>query len=218
MGRPKIDRPANLSPNGERNRQQWDRQDHEGSEAYRAFCAYRDSHPNERTYEKISQTLSCSIQLVKRWGSHHRWVSRAMAWDDYIDSLQQERSIEARLAMHRQHARTGAKLVQKGAVGIERLRASKLSPRDRVAMIRAGVEIERSARGETSKGTDSGAPVNSTQVVIHWGSNKPAWANVERVLPPVAGKVLETDPAQSGTRIVANSRTPRKGRQNHEQV
>lgn len=183
MSRPRIDRTAKLSPNGKRNRKQWDRQDREGPEAYRAFCLYRDSEIAERSYERVAEKLGCAIQLVKRWGSVHHWVSRAMAWEDYLDSLQQERSIEARLAMHKRHARAAMALVEKGAQCLERLRASKLSPRDRVAMIRAGAEIERLARGEEPNGPEISASMN-TQVSVIWpDGDVPAWANPERVLP-----------------------------------
>jgi hypothetical protein len=142
----------------------------------------------------VSKEIGCSIQLLKRWGSRHRWVNRAQAWDDYIDSLQQERSIRARLAMHQRHARAAMALVEKGAQGVERLRAGKLSPRDRVAMIRAGTEIERLARGEESSGTDLSASMR-TRVVVSFGSHAaPAWAIGGNVELPPADKDSETSP------------------------
>jgi len=193
MGRPKMDQLAKVPSDGKRIRQLWDRQDHEGAEAYRAFCRYRELGSGERSYEVVSQEIGCSIQLLKRWGSRHRWVNRALAWDDYIDSLQQERSIRARLAMHQRHARAAMALVEKGAQGVERLRASKLAPRDRVAMIRAGTEIERLARGEESNGPDLSASIN-TRVSISFGSHAPpAWAIGGNVELPPADKDSESD-------------------------
>jgi len=67
MSGPKVDRFSRRLPKVDRTRQQWDRQEREGSEAYRAFCVYRESDVGERSYDRVAQQIRCAIQLVKRW-------------------------------------------------------------------------------------------------------------------------------------------------------
>ena len=147
-----MDQLAKSPSDGKPGRQAWDRQDHEGSESYRAFCCYRDLGAGERSYEIVSKEIGCSIQLLKRWGSRHRWVNRAQAWDDYIDSLQQERSIRARLAMHQRHARAAMALVEKGAQGVEPVSYTHLRLMPIPALIRKARRIGPNSIPQTSMG------------------------------------------------------------------
>lgn len=65
----------------------------ESSKAYAAYIAYRDLGEN-RSLEKVSQELTKSVPLLKRWSAKYEWVARALAWDMH----RQQRVDEAQLS------------------------------------------------------------------------------------------------------------------------
>lgn len=74
----------------------WERQESDTRKSYEAFCVYRDMG-GKRSFEKVYQEYAKSIPLLKRWSSEHNWQERVQAWDDYQDSLRQERKLQKRI-------------------------------------------------------------------------------------------------------------------------
>lgn len=58
----------------------WERQELETAKAYAAFCCYRDLGKC-RSLEKVSQELTKSVSLIRRWSSDWNWVKRSEAYD-----------------------------------------------------------------------------------------------------------------------------------------
>lgn len=58
----------------------------------------------------------------------HAWFDRASLFDFYIDQLQLEQGIQARLEMYRRHARIACNMLEKLELRIKSLKPSSLSP------------------------------------------------------------------------------------------
>lgn len=72
--------------------QRWDRQDGETDKAFAAFCIYRDMG-SERSYKDVRIKFGKQPnyeRMLQRWGSQHRWVERATAYDAYLDEQKRE--------------------------------------------------------------------------------------------------------------------------------
>lgn len=76
-------------------RQPWEQQPGETPKAYQAFCVYRDMG-TKRTLDGAHQERARSAPGAhqgkradgtwKRWSSQYRWVERAIAYDQHLDS------------------------------------------------------------------------------------------------------------------------------------
>jgi hypothetical protein len=65
----------------------------ESEEAYEAFLIYRDMG-KERTIEKIIQTLTKSLPVLKSWSAKHGWVERARVWDNHLQAEKDKLALE----------------------------------------------------------------------------------------------------------------------------
>jgi hypothetical protein len=144
----------------------------ESPQAYKAFAAFRDQVPSDRTAVKAAQIVGISTQLAHRWSRYHSWVSRALTFDSHIDELQLEQGIQARLEMYRRHARIACKMLEKLERRLACLKAASLSPDEVTKWLKLGVEVERLARGESR---DSANVQIASSVEISFGQRKPAW-------------------------------------------
>jgi hypothetical protein len=61
----------------------WEREPEESKEAYDSFLIYRNLGRN-RSLESACQKSAGSVPLLKRWSKQWKWVSRALAWDDFL--------------------------------------------------------------------------------------------------------------------------------------
>jgi hypothetical protein len=152
--------------------QPWERRPNESPQAYKAFAAFRDQVPSERTAVKAAQIVGISIQLAHRWSRRHSWVNRASVFDSHIDELQLEQGIQARLEMYRRHARIACKMLEKLERRLAGLKVSSLSPDEVTKWLKLGVEVERLARGESR---DSANVQIASNIEISFGDRKPAW-------------------------------------------
>ena len=91
----------------------------ETTTAYAAFCVYRDMDTEERSIETVSQRLSKSVQLIKRWSSQYHWVARAAAYDDVRRENERQQAEAERLKARKERKEIirGAKSTLAMAVG-----------------------------------------------------------------------------------------------------
>lgn len=87
----------------------WDRQPNETAVAYEAFCLYRDMGP-KRTLRAVSEVLSKSETVMKRWSSVNKWPERGRAWDSMPGRKTEEAYEEMARDIARQHKRLADKL------------------------------------------------------------------------------------------------------------
>jgi len=129
----------------------WERQPGESSKAFYAFTIYRDLGPKRslRRAAEIYYSGKSKVNLgqIEYWSYKYHWVERVQAWDDYQDRLKREAHLKAVEEMADRHVRLALALQAKAAERLKQLPAEKIGPAQLVRMIRAGVEIERKARG-----------------------------------------------------------------------
>lgn len=61
----------------------WERREDEGDKAYEAFLTYMNMG-SERSLDRVSQELSKSVPLLKRWSAKYEWRDRVAAFDTNI--------------------------------------------------------------------------------------------------------------------------------------
>jgi hypothetical protein len=80
----------------------WERQKNESSQAFSAFCYYRDLHPIERSYRRVAVDLGAPESSVATWARSTDWVARTDAWDDYRDTVVRGAELRALADMREQ--------------------------------------------------------------------------------------------------------------------
>lgn len=83
--------------------QQWTRQKGESNKAYGLFCIYRDLGPS-RKMEDLTKDNNISHESIRQFSMKWDWVSRAEAYDDYIDEHFRTRNEKRILQMRREQA------------------------------------------------------------------------------------------------------------------
>jgi hypothetical protein len=176
----------------------WERKPDESPQAYRAFTAYRDQEPADRTAVEAARMVGISTPLVHRWSRRHSWLRRAAEFDAHLDVLRLEQSVLTRLEMHKRHSDAGKILLAVAVKRVAKLKLAEVTPRDLSAFIRTGVEVERLARGEAQGQSERIAP--RVNIAIQWGTNAPAWLRPEEKAEPV-----ETVLVTSGGKVLAGT-------------
>ena len=98
----------------------WEKQPHETAKSYQVFCRYRDMG-SDRSLEKARLSLgknSGYLRHLHEWSSKYKWVSRANAYDDYLEQktrLEWEASLTRKRIEHMEAEYEHANLLrQKG--------------------------------------------------------------------------------------------------------
>ena len=80
----------------------WEKQPYETHKSWLAFCKYRDMGPS-RTLEKIRIMLGKDtgyMRHLEHWSAKYKWVSRANAYDNYLDKRTRS-AVEAKIVKER---------------------------------------------------------------------------------------------------------------------
>lgn len=85
----------------------WDRAYGESSQAFSAFCTYRDLGPT-RSLSKAAELTPVGVAMLKIWSAEWGWVERARAWDAELDRQRTEAAIAETREMAARHARQAA--------------------------------------------------------------------------------------------------------------
>lgn len=123
----------------------WERQPRESFVAYEAFKIFL----TERNYPAVAQKLSKSLSLMKRWAKKYSWRERADAWDNDISRKAMDKASEEFASMIERQINEGRLLQARSANALQGMDFSNLPPKfipALVTMLKAGVDIERTAR------------------------------------------------------------------------
>ena len=164
----------------------WEKQDHETSKAYAAFCAYRDMGTN-RSLTNIVQIVHGDIPEGKRkakrgrfeiWSSKYGWVARVEAYDDYLEAKSRKEHELAIQKMVTEHAEaavlTRSKAMERiGLIGEKEL--NELTPKEALEYLKVAAELERKSRGAPDQMVEhSGTIVQIIDNIPNKDDNKPA--------------------------------------------
>lgn len=134
--------------------QLWDKQDYDTPKSYEAFLLYRDLPLDQRTLQKVADTLGKSVSLINRWSSQKKWKARVAAYDRFFDKkTRQERAVEdekAKLDMVRRQTNWAVLVQNRIAQTFKDMRPfewKKLPFRERIQAYKIMADHERLSRG-----------------------------------------------------------------------
>ena len=128
----------------------WERQKDESSKAYAAFCVYRDLGP-DRSLEKTREILGKSAgytRWMQTWSSKYDWVTRAQAYDDYIEGKKRKKNEKEILEMAERHVKLAKAFQQRIAQALQQIDPAQLSPSDMAKWLDVATKLERLSIGE----------------------------------------------------------------------
>ena len=121
----------------------WLRHPDETAKAYAAFRYYRDLG-EARSIRQVTQKLTVSETLAKRWSTLHAWVIRVRAWDEHQDRIAVAVSTDAIQAMRLEHADYG----RSDLAAAHAILDARMQPwRDRGSRRRSAVHGDRGGAG-----------------------------------------------------------------------
>lgn len=144
----------------------WERLKGEGTRAFAAFCVYRDLGPTRsmpKATARMGRKATYTRQLEK-WSSRWNWVARAKAYDEHLERLKREASEGKVVEMAERHAELAEALLAKISHRVHALDPELISGRDLSALFKAGVEVERTSRGEPGSTSRVEATVDAESV------------------------------------------------------
>lgn len=131
-------------------RELWERQEGESTQAFAAFAAYRDMGV-ERSLAKVAQTLGKSKALMERWSVRWQWVVRADAWDDEVDRQSRKELEKGIIGMRKNHANIAKAMLVKALKALQKIQDDEMTPRDVSTMVDVAAKLERLSRGEVTE-------------------------------------------------------------------
>ena len=85
------------------------------------------------------------------WSSKYDWVTRAQAYDDYIEKKKREEKEKAILEMAERHAKLAMAFQQRVAQRLQGIDPLELSPSDMARWLDIATKLERLSRGEPTE-------------------------------------------------------------------
>ena len=159
------------------NPEQWEKQEHETSKAYAAFCAYRDMGTNRsltKTVTAIYGDLTHTKTTTKHrglatWSSKYGWVARVEAYDVYLETKERYENEKAIKDMAKRHAQVSMLAMSK-AVDRIKLVGSKdieeLTPKEALEYLKVSADLERKSRGAPDQLVELSGSVGISRIEI----------------------------------------------------
>ncbi len=104
----------------------------------------------EKTRQKIGKPAGY-IRWLHTWSSKYDWVTRAQAYDDYIERKKREEKEKAILEMAERHAKLAMAFQQRIAQRLQEIDPAELSPADMARWLDIATRLERLSRGEPTE-------------------------------------------------------------------
>ena len=148
----------------------WERIPGETSREYQKFCAYRDMNSSDkpirkRSLQRLAKELGLSLDHLKKLSAKNDWVSRAAAYDEYLDELAREQNEAEIIKMRKNHALLASQMITKAAKRLLTIPEEEITAADLVRLVDVGVKIERLSRGESTENRQ----ISGEAKVIHQG-------------------------------------------------
>ena len=134
----------------------WERIEGESNKAFRAFTAFRDLLPEERSIRKALVKLwgpkaDGRQRTAEGWSSQWRWQERAAAWDDHLDKTKVEAKEESIKEVERAHAEAAKKMWEQGLSWMDGLSAEDITAQDVRTFIVEGIKLQRLSMGMSTE-------------------------------------------------------------------
>lgn len=124
----------------------WEQQPNESIDEFELFRLYL-------THRTISETARAAGKPLSHIAAKNRWRARKEAYVRALAHETEEAAIEAARDIGKEHARIACSLREAGEKGLLDLLASGEKPtyKEAIALVQAGVEIERLLSGQATK-------------------------------------------------------------------
>lgn len=132
----------------------WERQQGESSGNYKLFCIYRDmpyTKSVDRTLSKTAKEAKKTQRRIEELSANYSWVSRADAYDDYLERITREKFQGELLEMRERHAQIAKGLTEKALGALSVIDIEKIKASDITTMLKTAIDIERLSRGEATE-------------------------------------------------------------------
>lgn len=96
----------------------WNRRDKESVQAYEAFTTYL-LLGTDRSLAKVSQQLSKSGQLLKRWSARHEWQLRTLAYEEHFAVRALDATEDERIELMREHLSFSTAVLRRARARLE---------------------------------------------------------------------------------------------------
>ena len=129
----------------------WERQKGETTNAYEAFCVYRDLGV-KRSQVKTCEKLGKNSTTISDWSVKYNWVERAAAYDDDQERKEREMMEKERLndikKMRDRHANLAVSMLEKAARAMQAIPDVEVKASDITRMVDVASKLERISRGD----------------------------------------------------------------------
>ena len=129
----------------------WERQKGETTNAYEAFCVYRDLGV-KRSQVKTCEKLGKNSTTISDWSVKYNWVERAAAYDDDQERKEREMMEKERLndikKMRDRHADLAVSMLEKAARAMQAIPDVEVKASDITRMVDVASKLERISRGD----------------------------------------------------------------------
>lgn len=190
----------------------WGQRPDEGDKAFAAFKAYRNAGIR-RSLRRAACDVGKGKRLMEKWSSRHGWQARVAAWDLEQQDLRRDARVQAISEAEERHGKLARALLGRVAAELgahvkgrcETCGRSpvKLTAGQVATALKAGVEVERLALGQSTAGA---AHVSQTTVTNVGVSSTTALVLLrdpvsQRLASELLGRMRALDPATSLRRL-----------------
>ena len=132
----------------------WERQEGETTNAYEAFCVYRDLG-TKRSHVKTGEKLGKNTTTISEWSVKFNWVERVEAYDDDQERKEREMLEKERLndikKMRERHADLAVEMLEKAARALQAIPDVEGRASDVTRMVDVASKLERISRGDVGE-------------------------------------------------------------------
>ena len=128
----------------------WERQGEETVKQFEAFCVYRDLGKS-RSLQKVSDELSKSHTLIKRWSAKNNWIERVEAWEEEQDRLVRIELTKDIGAMRKRHVDIAQAMLVKASRAMLRIPDDEIKASDISRMVETATKLERISRDDVGE-------------------------------------------------------------------
>ena len=130
----------------------WERKPGESSQAYAAFCLYRDlpygAEPEKRSLTKAGQKLNKNRATLSGWSSKWEWQERCREYDNELQRVELAERKRKIKRMQEKHLSLSDELMEAAQKALKSLHNGDYKPRDVLDFLKLSVELERRASFE----------------------------------------------------------------------
>lgn len=137
----------------------WDRLCYESSQAFEAFCVYRDLGSG-RSLIDAAKLLNKSGSAFQKWSTLWGWVERVKSYEEHLNQVIINKQIEAREEMIKRHVTLSKLIQQKLLDKLNELKEIDIDVTDIPKFLDISTKLERLSLGESTEKSESVGELN----------------------------------------------------------